>query len=282
MSSVIVYRDNMKMRGRTVCDAWVQGLRKEKVNFTVRNSETFSGRVEADIAIFYGLNGKLFDVFKTYKEQATSVYTDLGYWKRKPRDNQFGGFHKIAVNDLHSTAYFRKGHPSTRFDRMCVPVKPWRGGTGDHIIVAGMSDKSARVNGLSPEEWERAAIDKLRRHTAFPIWYRPKPSWKEAKPIAGTRYDKTGIDIVPHLRKAAAVVTHHSNAAIDALVEGIPIYCEIGLASTMSVPTLAAIECAEEPPDREGFLYDVAYTQWSVPEIATGKAWRYLKSEQLV
>lgn len=280
-AKVVIYRDLKKDRSKRIVQAWQAGLKVQHVPFVTRNSDNYNGQVEAEIAIFYGLRERLWEVFQTYKTKATAVYVDLGYWDRKPRHDKLGGHHKLAVNDLHPTAYFRKGHSPSRFERFGVRVRPWHG-TGKHIIVAGMSDKSARVNGFGAEEWERWAVNELKKHTDRPIWYRPKPSWPRARPIAGTTFNKAGLDVRPHLKNCWAVVTHHSNAAVDAIAEGIPTYCEEGVASVMSMPSLSAIENPPEPDDREGFLADVAYTQWSVAEMATGKAWRYLVNEGLV
>lgn len=278
---VVIYRDHAKQRSRRICDAWERALRARHVSYAVADGPGFDGRTVGDIAIFYGLRQGLQDVFNRYGQDRMALYVDLGYWQRKPIHDPFGGYHKVAINALHPTAYFRRGHPADRLHQTGPRVKPWRG-TGDHIIVAGMSDKSAEVNGYQPEEWERWAIDKLSQHTDRRIIYRPKPSWKDARPITGARFDQAGTDIRPHLQNVWAVVTHHSNAAVDAIVEGIPTYCQAGVGSLLSIPDLSAIEQNVEPPDREGFLADLAYTQWSVAEMESGACWDYLRAEGLV
>ncbi len=247
----------------------------------MRDGTRFSGAVEADVAIFYGLRLGLGGVFETYRTRATAVYVDLGYWNRKPARDRFGGYHKVSVNALHPTAYLRAGHPDDRLRRVGVRLKPWRE-RGDRIIVAGMSDRSAALHGFAPEAWERHAVAALMRHTDRPIFYRPKPSWDGARPISGTVFLRGGTDIRGHLHNCWALVTHHSNAAVDALAAGIPVYCDDGAASLLSMPSLDTIDDPPLPDGRDQFLADLAYCQWSVAELASGACWDYLAGEGLV
>ena len=43
-------------------------------------------------------------------------------------NDRFGGYHKVAVNALHPTAYLRTGHRPDRFGQLGVRVEPWRHG----------------------------------------------------------------------------------------------------------------------------------------------------------
>ncbi len=276
-----VYRDDGKQRARRICDAWQRGLNRRGVASVVRDGVAFNDAVEADVAIFYGLRLGLREVFETYRAEATAVYVDLGYWGRKPANDRLGGYHKVSVNALHPTAYLRVGHRSDRLDQVGLRVKPWRR-TGAHVIVAGMSDKSAAVNGFAPEAWERRAIAEVKKHTDRPIRYRPKPSWDGARPISGTAFGRGGTDVRPHLRDCWALATHHSNAAVDALAAGIPVYCEEGAASLLSMPSLDRIDDPPLPDGRADFLADLAYCQWSVAEIASGACWDYPVGDGLV
>jgi len=233
------------------------------------------------VAIFYGLRLGLREVFEAYRSATTAVYMDLGYWNRKPAKDRFGGYHKVSVNALHPTAYLRAGHSPDRLNQIGVRLKPWRK-RGEHIIVAGMSDRSAAVNGFAPEAWERRAIEEIKKHTERAIRYRPKPSWDGARPISGTAFHRGGTDIRQYLRDCWALVTHHSNAAVDALAAGIPVYCEDGAASLLSMPSLDHLDDPPLPGGRAEFLADLAYCQWSVPEMASGACWDYLVGEGLV
>lgn len=241
--------------------------------------------VEADVAVFYGLWGNLRRIQQEYvAASAKSVLIDLGYWGRIWRGDKLAGHHRIAVNARHATAYFQNvRHSPERFRRLGIEPKPFRR-NGDHVLLCGMSGKAAWVYGLGPQDWEREAIGRLRANTARAIRYRPKDSFKQATPLDGAAFHPERVDIAAHLAGAWAVVTHHGNAALDALVAGGPVFCEEGLASVLAKPQLEEIESPFYPDEgaRDQLLYDAAWTQWRPAEMADGSAFRHLFEEGLI
>ncbi len=145
-----------------------------------------------------------------------------------------------------------------------------------------MGAKGAAAEGFYPQQWERDTIGKLRLFTDREIIYRPKPSDPLASPIPGTHFSKKTTTLEEDLASAWCVVTHHSNVAVDALLAGIPVFCVGGVAREMGTPDLSQIETPHYPNDREQWAADLAYTQWSVPEMAAGHCWAHLKSDGLV
>lgn len=135
---------------------------------------------------------------------------------------------------------------------------------------------------MKAEEWERNAVAALRKVTDRKIVYRPKPSWTGAKPIEGTSFSPRSESLNDVLRDCHAVVTHHSNTAVDALVAGVPVFCLEGVASPLALDDLASIENPVTPDGREQWAADVAWTQFSVKEMQCGLAWRHLKDEGVV
>lgn len=236
---------------------------------------------EFDCVAFYGLEGNNRLVFRDYAARSAAVYVDLGYWGRR-EGGRWTGYHKISVNARHPNAYFRAiPHPPDRLKRFHVEPKPWTT-TGRHILLAGMGDKGAWAEGFKPEEWERWAISEIRKVSKRQIVYRPKPSWKTAKPIAGTIYSPRERDVEQELRECWAVVTHHSNVAVEAVLAGIPAFCWGGVALEMSLQDLSRIEAPFHPEGRAQWAADIAYTQWSIAEMRTGAPWRHLKAEGLI
>lgn len=241
----------------------------------------YRGRPEHDVAIFYGLAAGLDRILRDYQaSRRKAVYIDLGYWNRRKR-TRWDGFHKMAVNSRHPTDYLmNRPHNAHRFERHGVQIRPWRE-NGTHILVAGMSAKAAAAEGLQAHQWERATINRLRELTDRPIVYRPKPSWAEAKPLEGSIFDST-TPLDEALLNCHAVVTHHSNVAVDALLAGVPCICPGGAASLLSAHALEDIENPPMPDGREQWAFNLAWTQWSVDEMAAGLAFRYLVDEELV
>lgn len=239
------------------------------------------GRPDFDIAIFYGLAGGLARLLSDYREHgARAIYVDLGYWGRR-KLSRWDGHHKLALNSRHPTDYFQaRPKGPERFRQFRVAINPWRT-TGRHILLIGMSAKASAAEGFAPEQWERETVQQLRALTDRPIVYRPKPNWDGARPIEGTRWGK-GPLLAEALVGCHAVVAHHSNAAVDALLAGVPCVCPDGVASLLGTPDLAQIETPPTPEGREQWAYDLAWTQWSVEEIEQGAAYRYLVEEGLL
>lgn len=282
MPSVVIYQSDIR-RSRVICDAMAAGLRRHGIVARRRGEHEYAG-VEADVAVFYGLAGRLASALQAYPAAgATAVYVDLGYWLRR-EGGRYTGWHKVAVNARHPTAYFqRRRHDDSRLRRCGVTPQAWRdNGSAAPVLLAGMGAKAAESLGMQPEEWERRAIADIRRHSSRPIIYRPKPSWRDARPIEGTVFDREDRPIERHFPRIHAVVTHHSNAAVEALAGGLPAFCWEGVASTMSLQDLSRIESPHRPDGRAQWLNDIAWCQWSPAEMEAGACWQYLRDERLV
>jgi hypothetical protein len=262
-------------------------LRKHGLQLSFKREADRQG-VEADVAIFYGLWGTLRDAVKEYPAAgAKTVFCDLGFFGRLD-GGKVAGYHRIAVNGYHATEYFQRvRHTPERFRHHGIKPKPFRR-WGAYVLMTGMSSKAAWVYGLDAEQWERETARSLAQSSSRPVMYRPKPSWKDASPIPGTLWGgdrgEEGKEIDEALAGAWALVTHHGNTAVDALVAGVPVFTKAGIASVLAEPDLSNIERPRFPDEveRDQLLYDAAWTQWKPEEIAEGKAWTYLLEEGLV
>lgn len=268
----VLYAQQGSGRAAHVALAMQEGFRRHGVVVGIESA--FRG-VKGDICLAYGwLHAPVFSAYK--KQGARYAYFDLGFWFRKPKGKPRDGFYRLAINDWCSTKLMRRGCSSDRFDRLGISVGC--GGDGRSIVVAGMSAKAAGTHGLAPHVWEQRAIDQLRRVTKRLIVYRPKPSWRSARPLLGATYSAHG-DITQVLADACSLVTHHSNASVDAIAAGVPVYCERGVGSLMS---MVAIQDADKPQAqgevvRRQFLADVSYCQWSTEEMRSGLCWSYIR-----
>lgn len=278
---VAIYEIPSNKRSKMIAQAMRDGLNSNGISANIIPTNYYR-KPEGQIAVFYGFDSNLQRIFKDYRDaDRTVVYVDLGYWGRRD-GGSLHGYHKIAVNSRHPTDYFQSvRHDDSRVKKLGLKVEPWRSG-GKYILLAGMSAKSAQAEGFAPNEWERRAIAELAQHTDRPIIYRPKPSWGEARPLPGAGYASDISGLPALLANCHAVVTHHSNVAIDGLLAGVPAFCTSGVASVMSLSNLARIEKPWRPDGREAFVNDLSYCQFSVAEIRSGEAWRHLMDEGLV
>lgn len=242
-------------RYQKIADAMAAGIAKhgDRVKQVVHSEPAC-----ADVAIMYGwkLNASL-------QKYPNFIYADLGYWNRD-------SYYRFSVNGWSPESYVRSVLGSERFESLGLEIAPWNE-LGDRVIVAGSSRKAAREHGFEYMQWETKACNELSA-MGLNVWYRPKPNDLEKRPIAGISYDESNIKEA--FLSAKALVTHHSNTAIDALLAGVPVHCETGAAAAFSVP-LDLLETRLE--GREQFLHDVAWLQWSLEEMRSGEAWAHLR-----
>lgn len=250
-------------RALHVAKAMRDGLRRQGVAV-----EVYTGfdRVRADVAVAYGWVHE--PVFSTYKlAGAHFVYWDLGYFRRDGHE----GHHRIAVDDWDVIHNMAQMCPDDRWLALRVERGAPNAGAGD-VILAGMSDKAAGTHGFRPGEWERRTEKHVRELAPeVRVVVRPKPS----------RRDRGVAPIAEALKSARALVTHHSNAALDALVAGVPCFAAKGAGKLLSPRVLThQFLTAPEMPDPvavDRLLADVAYAQWTPAEMRSGAAWEHVR-----
>jgi hypothetical protein len=270
-------------RSRTICRAFEHGIKVAGDVAMVHDMHRYRlAQSKPDVVLFYGYGSPRREIMaQAINSGINSVYVDLGYWDRI-EGGRFNGYHKVSINALHPDAYFqRRERSGARADRLAEgrwrPVE-----RGDALLIPGMSEKGAWTYDYKAEEWERRTIAHLRKITDRPIIYRPKPSWKGARPIDGVEYSNPAEPIHRVLERGIwAIVNHHSNVAIDALLRGIPNVSVCGVAAAVGHNDVDRIEEVETPDRRtvERWKNQVAWTQWNVREMNLGVAWQYVKKE---
>ena len=253
-------------RARYIAQRMARGCRRHGLQVLER--ERFDGTVEADVAVAYGWVHE--PAFTTYKDAgAQFVYWDLGYWDRRPKDNSMDGHHRVGVNDWDTAEAMLRDCPGDRFKRLGIEPQEMQK-LGNTIIIAGMSEKAAGTHGFAFGQWERETKERL-EGLQYKIVVRPKPN-KSAPPQ---------VPIQEALKGVRMLVTHHSNAAIDALIAGVPCYAKKGVGRLASPRELTA-EAIDTPyfPSRSERLQlfaDIAYAQWRPSEMESGVAWDYIR-----
>lgn len=281
MLTVAVHRDAGSRRSSHIAEAMADGIRRCGDAAIIVNG--FRDSPGADVCVAYGWAAP--ELFMKYRAAGRSfVYIDLGWWDRKPHRDLLDGFHKVMVNTREPSAtrpYLRGDLPDARWLAARMEVQPWRTG-GDYVLIAGMSAKCAHTYGLGPEEWERqaiTAIGNIRWDKGRPpvpkIVYRPKPSWPAWTILPGAMISPPDEALAFALDAARAVVSHHSNVAVDALIAGVPVWVEHGVCYEASTP-LARLWSPEHPV-REPMLADLAWMQYRPSEMRSGMCWATLK-----
>jgi hypothetical protein len=199
------------------------------------------------------------------------------YWD-KPYNREWKKYWRLSYSAHQPTKYLmlREFNPDRARKQGWLNFKPWRMHGDGPILFAGASNKYHTFHGLpSPDAYAAEVLRDVRRVTDRPFVYRPKPSYREARPIAGAGFSRIR-PLGPDMGRARVLVTHGSSACLDAMLAGVPSVIlgdavTRGLSSTsiaeIERPRLASVE------ERRQMLASLAHFQWTLDEIARGDIW---------
>lgn len=254
---------------RNVVKGFITGFDAEVIR-----REEFVEKNMADVVVVIGLmpdSQRIFNAARAAGKPA--ILIDKAYF-RSMRENV-----RVSVNEFHSFRWLKSAEMDDYRLMKLHGFQHCRKKFGDSILFAGSSEKFCLWHGLGdPTEYARGVITELRKYTDRPVIYRPKPSWKHAVPL-----DLPGVSFshgdkkpfVDDLSQSMAVITYGSNAALESLMLGTPV---ISLGPSVVQPLvphkLSGIERLGMPSsnDLRDYMSNLAYCQWSIDELANGKA----------
>lgn len=227
----------------------------------------------SDVTVMWGPNPP-FAVTRARSKPVMMI--DFPYWNRGGKNRNGKEYYKVSLNGQHPTPFIMKErHTDERYKNTNGPaIMPWRY-DGNKIMFAGTGQKAAKQHGHATGGWEAHIIEIIRKQTADPIIYRPKPN-QPAPRIPGTIFDDGSISMEEALKDVRCVVCHHGNPTVTALAMGIPIFMNgpIGVASHFASFEFDKINEPIRPEGREQFFYNLSHWQWSVDEIKSGQVFK--------
>lgn len=188
------------------------------------------------------------------------LFCDMPYWNRwDPRCPHDDYYWRIINSDIHVTHVI----PDLPQERIAhIQLKEWRD-KGDYILVA---PSSVTVNTfIGQRNWEQETINFLKQKTDMPIKVRHKPR-KNGK--SGPAY--ADVSLQEDLEHAACVVTSCSMVSVDAVIEGVPVYCHSRCCATPVAQTIENFGKPNFATNRTDWLATLSWHQYSKKEIQTG------------
>lgn len=274
MKVVFLYAD--KSREDSLADAFVAGLRRHSVDAEkcVLKPKA-SLPIEVDAVCLFGVKSR--ELWHRYRKAGIhTIYFDKGYTRT-------GEYWRVSIDAHHPTSMLMtQTCPSDRLWALRLDVKPWRA-SGDQVVFAGSSAKYHAFYRLSePTRFANKVVRRIRDLTdgSRRVIYRPKASWQDAEPVENASFSQGHRTIYDDLRGAHALVTHGSNACFEAMLMGIPsVILGDAIARPISSTDLEEIEAPRLASDAERMqlLSSLAYFQWTLPEMASGLAWEFLR-----
>ncbi len=279
---VEVWPEHGPLNSKPIFKAFIESLQNAGDEVYVNKS------VNADVAVIWsvlwrGRMEKSRTVWETYRSQNKPVIVlEVGGLRR---NQSF----KIGINGINRKADFaNQDFDDKRWPLFNHTLKTWNP-TGDIIVICGQHDASEQWKGLPKmQQWIETQIQEIRKHTTRPILVRPHPrnnigfpkdKYKNVKVRLPKRdfttYDDT--DFKATLSRTWAVVNHSSNPAMEAVINGIPVFVsedslchDVGNIGYADINTPAM-------PNRQKWANQLAYTEWFEEEIREGTPWKRIK-----
>lgn len=271
----IVFWASEKPRERMLANAFLQGAKRFGIEGERRNVGAPPPKGKYDYSCMVGVkSNELWH--QELKRGVTPIMFDKGYVRNK--EGNSWRYWRVAVGSHSpSNRTLKMEYPSDRWDSLNLNPRPWRK-QGSHIVIAGSSAKYHKFHDLPhPNEYVRLLVKRLQAQTTQEIFYRPKPSWRDAVPIAGTTYSIGPRSLIDELQGAWLLITHGSNACFEAALMGIPsIVLGEGVMKTISS---TSIEDLQNPrlANREHIFNAIAYHQWTIDEFRSGEAFETIR-----
>lgn len=270
-------------------DAFVKGMQYLGLKYRIYPLQ--NGYQPCDIAVTFGVAKK-----KTPRGRAISRLLTDHFEMHKNCSSKLGRHLVIERGFIHRDRYFMVGweglngranylndqSPADRWEELGVSLSPWRE-TGRHIVLCGQVPWDASVQHTDHAQWCRETVERLGTLTDRVIRFRPHPLQPDAIDVSNLPVQVSlEVSLQEDLQDAWAVVTFNSNAGVEATLAGVPAFVadEGGMGYSLLNKDLRLIE-SPCMPDRRQWLCDLAYTQWTLGEIASGQAMRHLWTSRL-
>ena len=254
--------------------AFEQGLRALGI-------QSNSHDLDADMAVIWShlWSGRMRynqDVWKTFRASGRDVIVlEVGMLNR-------GRTWKMGLNGVNRRAWFGQGSQSNRAQTLGLHLQPWC--QSENIVIAVQRSDSEQWYGLpEPKAWVEQTVTKIKSVTNRPIVVRPHPrqritniagvTVRQPRPLVNT-YDS--FDFNTDLANAWCVINENSGPGCQSIIAGVPAF--VGADSLAAPVGNLDLSDIEKPwmPDRTAWLEDIAHTEWTVEEIASGYPLRRL------
>lgn len=239
--------------------------------------------MDCDLCCLVGV--KTVDWFKMYREAGIPVALfDKGYVRALNANLQ--RYWRVAINGLQPLEYVATAtHSPVRWQEARAVMRrkeaQWNP-RGDHVLIAGSSAKAMRWGGVfDATAWVQNLVDDIKRLVDWPIIYRPKATWRDAKPIYGTEFSQDKDGLADCMERSRVMIVSSSNACFDAVMAGLPvIVLGEGIARPIASTTLDDLERPRlaDRCERTQWLANLAWTQWTLKEYAGGDGWRQIRA----
>jgi hypothetical protein len=237
---------------------------KAQGGFVLYDDHTQLWRLPDKILPIVGCSPYLKDFIADWRARARPfIYWDRGYYFRVFATDLpvgiNGGSYRWHLNGFQLAKI--RDVPQSRWNRQPTKVWPWST-EGRHIVIAEPSLTYQSFHGI--EGWTERTVTELKKFTDRRLVFRDK------------EMQRSGRKLHEDLKGAHCLVTHGSNAAVEAVIMGCPVFVDKTSAAALVGHTdLSKIETPVYP-ERQSWLNSLAFSQFTEAEMINGSHWRWI------
>ena len=211
---------------------------------------------------------------KCWQYNRTFYYMDTGYMGNEVSSKNPNGWkywHRIVRNDLQHNDLVKR--PDDRLHFFNKKFNDWKK-DGRKILIAAPDEKPMKFYGLDLEQWINDTVSEIKKHTDRPVEVRRRDKLRATRLVTNTLAEALHDDVY-------ALVTFNSNAGVESIFEGIPVFYTSPSHAVAPVASndLSKIETPYYPSSDKlhAWLCHLSYAQFHVDEFRSGKAKRMLE-----
>lgn len=210
---------------------------------------------------------------RCWQDQRPFLYIDTGYFGNQPNSNNPQGWkvwHRVVPDNFQHDEIIDR--PADRWERH--GIRPRQRQKGSRILIAAPDHKPCQVYGIELAAWLTELQHTLRQHTDRPVVLRQRDA---------NRQQRVRNDFASALTDVHAVITFNSNAAVESVMAGVPVFVMAPCSAARPVANLDLARI-EDPwfPDSDlvhQWCRHLAYGQFHNNELANGVARAMIESE---
>ena len=260
-----------KDRTQKYVDAFVKGTPGPYKIYNFKELKT----LPKENLVLYGILAGSGEVYKwCERENKDFYYMDHSYFIN---GHEWPHWMRITKNGHAQTTL--KDVPADRYEKYFKKeIKPWNKSGKDILFVP---PTFAIEDFFNIKDWITKTLETLHKYTDRYVDVREKPynpmitkgPHGETIKVDRPTDNKGPID----WSRYHAVVTFNSNTAIEALHNGVPVFCDsrASAATPISENNLEKIETPKYG-DRMSLFSSLAYSCWNIEEMSNGTAWKML------
>jgi len=239
------------------------------------DSNTFDYDASDDPIVLRGILKKKF-IHKCWEDGRDFYYVDTGYFgnERTIRNpNGWKYWHRIVKNNLQHNELIQR--PSDRFKTIGRKFSPWKT-NGIKILIAAPDEKPMKFYEKDLENWITDTVDTIKQYTDRPVEVRRRTKERLERMTTNTLEEALNDDVF-------ALVTFNSNAAVESIFQGIPVFAmaPATAAAPVSLNDLSRIDTPYYPDQDklQAWGNHLAYGQFHISEMKSGRAKEILESQ---